>query len=137
VVSTLPRTPIAKEEGKFFVWTPAEIREILRDDADNFMAAYSVTQHGNFEGKNIPEFVGDTNQRATLAEAHRTLFEAREKRVRSGRGEKVLMSWNGLMLAAFAEAARVLDRDDGSPALAASYRLIAERNPEFLLRHQR
>jgi uncharacterized protein YyaL (SSP411 family) len=47
------------EEGKFFVWTPAEIREILRDDADDFMAAYGVTQHGNFEGKNILEFVGD------------------------------------------------------------------------------
>lgn len=43
------------EEGEFFVWTPDEIREILRDDADDFMAAYGVTQHGNFEGKNILE----------------------------------------------------------------------------------
>jgi uncharacterized protein YyaL (SSP411 family) len=42
------------------------------------------------------------------------------------------MSWNGLMLAAFAEAARALDRDDGSRALAASYRKVAERNAEFL-----
>jgi uncharacterized protein YyaL (SSP411 family) len=117
------------EEGKFFVWTPAEIREILRDDADDFMAAYGVTQHGNFEGKNILEFVGDMNKRATLTEARRALFEAREKRVRPGRDEKVLTSWNGLMMAAFAEVARALDRDD--------YRMIAERNADFLLHELR
>jgi uncharacterized protein YyaL (SSP411 family) len=117
------------EEGKFFVWTLSEIREILRDGAEDFMAAYGVSQHGNFEGKNILEFVGDMNQRATLAEARRALFEAREKRVRPGRDEKVLTSWNGLMLAAFAEAARALDRSD--------YRLVAERNADFLLRELR
>jgi uncharacterized protein YyaL (SSP411 family) len=117
------------EEGKFFVWTPAEIREILRDDADDFMAAYGVTQHGNFEGKNILEFVGDINQRATLTEARRKLFEAREKRVRPGRDEKVLVSWNGLMLAAFAEAARALNRDD-------CYE-VAERTASFLLHELR
>jgi len=46
------------EEGKFFVWTLDEIREILGDDADDFMTAYGATQHGNFEGKNILEFMG-------------------------------------------------------------------------------
>jgi uncharacterized protein YyaL (SSP411 family) len=117
------------EEGKFFVWTPGEIQEVLGDEADAFMSAYGVTRHGNFEGKNILEFVGDMNQRAALAEARRALFRAREKRVRPGRDEKVLTSWNGLMLAAFAEAARVLDRDD--------YRKIAERNADFLLRELR
>jgi uncharacterized protein YyaL (SSP411 family) len=50
---------------------------------------------------------------------------------------KILTSWNGLMLAAFAEAARALDRDDGSRALAASYREVAERNADFLLRELR
>ena len=93
------------------------------------MAAYGVTRHGNFEGKNILEFVGDMDQRPALAEARRKLFEAREKRVHPGRDEKVLTSWNGLMLAAFAEAARALDRDD--------YRQVAERNAEFLLRELR
>jgi uncharacterized protein YyaL (SSP411 family) len=117
------------EEGKFFVWTPAEVREILRDDAEDFMAAYGITQHGNFEGKNILEFVGDMNQRATLNEARRKLFEAREQRVHPGRDEKVVTSWNGLMLAAFAEAARALNRDD--------YREVAVRNGEFLLRELR
>ena len=125
------------KEGKFFVWTPDEIREVLDSDADEFMAAYGVTGHGNastgsahgFEGKNILEFVGDLDQRPALDEARRALFETREKRVRPGRDEKVLTSWNGLMLAAFAEAARALDRDD--------YRLVAERNADFLLRELR
>jgi uncharacterized protein YyaL (SSP411 family) len=117
------------EEGKFFVWMPDEIREVLGDAADAFMAAYGVTRHGNFEGKNILEFIGDLDQRPALAGARRRLFEAREQRVHPGRDEKVLTSWNGLMLAAFAEAARVLDRDD--------YREVAERSAGFLLRELR
>jgi uncharacterized protein len=108
---------------------PQEIRDILGDEADAFMAAYGVTRHGNFEGKNILEFVGDMDQRPALAEARRKLFEAREQRVHPGRDEKVLTSWNGLMLAAFAEAARALNRED--------YQAVAERNAQFLLRELR
>ena len=125
------------EEGKFFIWTPDEIREVLGEETDAFIAAYGVTRHGNFEGKNILEFVGDMELRPALAKARRRLFEAREKRIHPGRDEKVLTSWNGLMLAAFAEAARALERDDGSRSLAASYRKVAERNAEFLLRELR
>jgi uncharacterized protein YyaL (SSP411 family) len=117
------------EEGKFFVWTPDEIRDVLGNEANAFIAAYGVTPGGNFEGKNILEFVGDLEQRPALAEARRKLLEAREQRVHPGRDEKVLTSWNGLMLAAFAEAARALDRED--------YRLVAERNADFLLRELR
>jgi len=84
-----------------------------------------VTRHGNFEGKNILELKGSLEEREALAEARRKLFEAREQRVRPGRDNKVLASWNGLMLAAFAEAGRVLGRDD--------YRQVAKRNAEFLL----
>jgi uncharacterized protein YyaL (SSP411 family) len=113
------------EEGKFFVWTPDEIRDVLGDEADAFMAAYGVTRHGNFEGKNILEFVGDMEQRPDLADARRKLYEAREQRIHPGLDDKVITSWNGLMLAAFAEAARILDRDD--------YAQVAERNAEFLL----
>ena len=54
------------EEGKFFVWNPAEIREVLGEEAEVFMAAYGVTRHGNFEGKNVLEFVGDLEQRPAL-----------------------------------------------------------------------
>ncbi len=117
------------EEGKFFVWTPSEIRDLLNQEAEGFMAAYGVTERGNFEGQNVLEYVGHTSQRVELAEARRKLFAAREQRVHPGRDEKVLTSWNGLMLAAFAEAARALNRDD--------YRRVAERNADFLLRELR
>jgi uncharacterized protein YyaL (SSP411 family) len=125
------------KEGKFFVWTLGEIREVLGNGADGFIAAYGVKPSGNWEGKNILEFVGNTDQRPALAEARRKLFEAREKRIHPGRDEKVLTAWNGLMLAAFAEAARILYPEDGSRAAAASYREVAERNAEFLLRELR
>jgi uncharacterized protein YyaL (SSP411 family) len=89
------------------------------------MTAYGVTRHGNFEGKNILEFVGEMDQRPALVDARSKLFEAREKRIHPARDDKVLTSWNGLMLAAFAEAARILNRDD--------YREVSQRNAEFLL----
>ncbi len=113
------------EEGKFFLWTTEEIRAVLGDDADRFMRAYGVTGRGNFEGKNILAFVGTVEEREALTDARRRLFTTREQRVHPARDEKVLASWNGLMLAAFAEAARVLGRED--------YRRVAVRNGEFLL----
>jgi len=117
------------QEGKFFIWTLAEVRDLLGTEADTFMAAYGVTAGGNFEGRNILQFVGDLEQRPVLAGARRKLFETRQQRMHPGRDEKVLTSWNGLMLAAFAEAARELDRQD--------YQQVAERNADFLLRELR
>jgi uncharacterized protein YyaL (SSP411 family) len=113
------------EEGKFFVWTPDEIQAVLGSEADAFMAAYGVTPGGNFEGKNILELLGNMEQRPALAKARQRLFDVREQRGHPNLDDKVLTSWNGLMLAAFAEAARVLGRDD--------YRQVAERNAGFLL----
>jgi uncharacterized protein YyaL (SSP411 family) len=113
------------EEAKFFVWTPDEVRSVLGDQADRFIEAYGVTERGNFEGKNILELKCSLEERDALANARLQLFEVREGRIHPGRDDKVLTSWNGLMLVAFAEAARVLDRDD--------YRLVAERNAGFLL----
>ena len=117
------------EEGKFFLWTPDEIQAVLGAEADTFMAAYNVTEEGNFEGRNILELANYASLRTELTEARRKLFAAREQRGRPGRDEKVLTSWNGLMLAAFAEAARVLKRGD--------YRQVAEHNARFLLREIR
>ena len=116
-------------EGKFFVWTGDDVRDVLGKEAEAFIAAYGVKPGGNWEGQNILEFVGHMGQREELAAARRKLFAAREERVRPGRDDKVLTSWNGLMLAAFAEAARTLGRDD--------YRRVAERNADFLLRELR
>jgi uncharacterized protein YyaL (SSP411 family) len=130
------------EEGKFFVWTGGEIRRALAGNAETLMAAYGVKPGGNWESKNILEFVGDLEQRPALADARRKLFEAREKRVHPSRDEKVLTSWNGLMLAAFAEAARAFSPSPGTGrgdqgVRAETYRLVAERNAEFLLRELR
>jgi len=113
------------EEGRFFIWTRSEIRDLSGEDAEAFIRAYGVTSGGNFEGRNILRFAGDMKDRAAMAVTRRNLFEAREKRIHPGRDEKVLTSWNGLMLAAFAEAARALDRED--------YRSAAEHNADFLL----
>jgi uncharacterized protein len=124
-------------EGKFFVWTPKEVRAVLGpEDADLFCAYYDVTEHGNFEHRNIlhvsqtPEeaapTLGVSTERLTesLSRGRRLLFEAREQRVKPGRDEKVLTAWNGLMLRAFAEAAVALDRDD--------LRAMAIANAEFV-----
>ena len=138
------------EEGKFFVWTASEIRDLLGQEAEAFMAAYGVTEAGNastgsahgFEGRNILELASFASPRAELAEARRKLFTAREQRVHPGRDDKVLTSWNGLMLAAFAEAARALTPQPPLPTLgegrkADDYRRVAERNADFLLRELR
>ena len=143
------------EEGKFFVWTPAEIEAVLpREDAEIFMKYYGVTQQGNFEGKNIlhvaqneqngdivgkapgqgPSAQGPSPRRSTtlaptIQRNRNLLFKAREQRVKPGRDEKILTSWNGLMLRSFAEAARYLGRSD--------YLQVAINNAMFLLRELR
>ena len=114
------------EEGRFFIWSVAEIEELLGAEAPSFIAAYGVTEAGNFEGRNILEFVGELDQRADFAAARNKLLAARERRVCPARDEKIITSWNGLMLAAFAEAARLLEHE--------GYLQIAEQNAEFLLR---
>ena len=125
------------EEGKFFVWTPDEVQVVLGENAELFMTTYDVTPHGNFEGRSIPNVklspadlaehfgLAEDEVQQRLAAAKRKLWEVREQRVKPGRDDKVLTGWNGLMLAAMAEAARVLARED--------YGEAAIRNAEFLL----
>lgn len=113
------------EEGKFFVWAPEEIESILGAElAAKFMAFYDVTPGGNFEGHNILNIKepGDSEQ---FAEARNRLFAEREKRIKPHRDEKILTAWNGLMLAAFADAAAVLGNEE--------YLNIAIRNADFLM----
>jgi uncharacterized protein YyaL (SSP411 family) len=126
------------KEGKFFVWTPREVEQILPPEISRtFMRYYDVSSVGNFEGKNIlhvsqPEQeLADVEDisldvlRARLKQGRELLFQAREQRIKPGRDEKILTSWNGLMLRSFAEAARYLDRPD--------YLQVAQRNATFLL----
>jgi uncharacterized protein YyaL (SSP411 family) len=145
------------EEGKFFLWTPMELKEVLNEDADSVAAYYGVTEAGNFEGSNIlhistanalEPMSGSTAPRQSspplssqgegqgvrsfdtlLHEAKSKLYAARRHRVHPGRDEKVLTAWNGLMLRAFAEAAIAFDSQ--------SYRDTATANADFLLREMR
>ena len=126
------------EEGKFFVWTPGEIVEILgEDDARIFNFFFDVSDEGNFEGKNILQVtytreaaaralridVGDLDE--VLERGRKKLFGHRETRIKPFRDEKILTAWNGLMLSAFAKAGAVLGSDD--------YLRVARRNADFLL----
>lgn len=126
-------------EGKFYVWTLEEITEVLGEtDARLFADYYDVTSEGNFEDRksilNTPRPLDDVAAEhgmkvgalsALLAAARKKLFYSRETRVRPGRDEKILTAWNGLMITAFAEAARILERDD--------YARFAARNADFVL----
>ncbi len=117
------------EEGKFYLWTMGEVRAVLGADASRFSSLYGITSEGNFEGRNILTFRGTWEERSETADLRWRLWEVRERRVRPARDEKVLTSWNGLALAAFADGARILGRED--------YRAVAERNALFLLEHLR
>jgi uncharacterized protein YyaL (SSP411 family) len=102
------------EEGRFYVWTPAQVREVLGDGAQGVIDFYGVSEGGNFEGKNILHRAGGIEAAAPegLDAARRTLYEARAERVWPGLDDKRLTAWNALMIAALAEAGAVLERDD-------------------------
>ena len=129
------------EEGKFYVWTQAEIREQLQENSEFFEAAYGITAKGNWEGKIVLQralddatfaarFQLDPDTVTTkLREWHAKLLPARTRRIRPGTDDKVLTAWNGLMLATVAEAARAFDGTEEGK----SYYLIATRSGEFLL----
>ena len=111
-------------EGKFFVWTPDEMRAVLGAEADAAMAYWGVDRGPNFEGTSILYLPGEPDP-ARMAAARRKLHEARERRVHPGRDDKVLAAWNGLMCQALAEAGRALGRAD--------YLAAAVRSAEFVL----
>ncbi|HEX8619315.1 MAG TPA: thioredoxin domain-containing protein [Thermoanaerobaculia bacterium] len=126
------------EEGKFYVWTRAEVMELLGDDDGRaFCALYDITDGGNWEGHNIPNVPREPERVAAdlgltaeqlaeiAARGKCKLYGARAKRVWPGRDEKQLASWNGWMLAAFAEAALAFDKE--------AYREAVRRNAGFLL----
>jgi uncharacterized protein YyaL (SSP411 family) len=101
------------EEGRFYVWTRAEVDALLGPDAAAFSQAYDVTPQGNWEGRTILRRVapmGTPDQEAALTQARKILFDAREKRIRPGWDDKVLADWNGLAIAALARAAIVFEQ---------------------------
>jgi uncharacterized protein YyaL (SSP411 family) len=126
-------------EGKFFVWTPDEVREVLgKEDAELFGYHFDVSESGNFEDeKSILHERQSVEKSAAalkvtveklneaIARGKAKLFDFRESRIKPQRDEKVLTAWNGLMLSAFAEAGFVFNRED--------YLDAARKNADFIL----
>jgi len=113
-----------REEGAFYVWTPETVRDAVDDGtaAELFCKRYGITEAGNFENNTtvltettpVSELAADSVMdtaavEAQIEDAREQLFEARERRARPPRDEKVLAGWNGLMISAFAEGSLVLD----------------------------
>jgi uncharacterized protein YyaL (SSP411 family) len=127
------------EEGKYYIWTEAEIRSELSDqfEADFILAAYGFTDGGNFEGKTIPRRVLDDNQLSAefklnveeipslLSRINRQLLQVRNRRIRPGTDDKVLVAWNGWVNVVFSEVGRYLGVDE--------YGEMATRNLNFLV----
>jgi uncharacterized protein len=130
------------EEGVFYLWTSEQIDDLLGpEDGRLVRAYYGVTEGGNFEGRNIlhtwrsaAEVAGalgvdEASLQSAVERARPRLYDARALREWPGRDDKVLTSWNAMMLRSFAEAGAALGRDD--------YTAVATRNAEFLLRELR
>ncbi|GMQ79359.1 MAG: thioredoxin domain-containing protein [Anaerolineae bacterium] len=129
------------EEGKFYVWNPGQIREILGDEAELFSQYYDISEGGNWEGKsilNVPRTISEVARNSGLDEAdlldklkdnRRKVLASRSRRVWPGLDDKILTSWNGLMLASLAEAGRDLHRAD--------YLSAAVKNAEFIFKYMR
>ena len=101
------------EEGRFYVWTPEEIRAVLGDDAGPVLDYYGVSEAGNFEGRNILHLAeADAVAPEGLDAMRQRLYEARAKRVWPELDDKRLTAWNALMIAVLAEAGAVLGRED-------------------------
>jgi uncharacterized protein YyaL (SSP411 family) len=113
-------------EGRFYVWTLEELREVLGDRAEAAIAYFGATEAGNFEhGRNVLEARGPVPD--DLAEISLKLFEARSRRVRPGLDDKRLTAWNALMISALAEAGAVLgDREYVEAACACASFVLAD-----------
>ena len=128
-------------EGKFYVWTPEEINGSLSDpqDAALFIDAYAITEEGNFEGKNILQRVLSDDELsakfgfpveetpAKMASLNKILLDTRSKRIRPETDNKILVSWNALIMIAFAEAGRYLSNE--------TYTQTAVKNADFLIQN--
>ena len=114
-------------EGKYYLWTLQEIVQVLgRKTGQIFGDYFGVTAKGNLNGQNILHVVSDLEPEAsnTMRQAKTSLLNRREQRIKPGRDEKMLASWNGLMLASLAEAACVLNRQDYLAAAVSNGRFL-------------
>lgn len=117
-------------EGKFYVWSLDEIYQVLgNDDGDKFASYFNITEKGNFEGFNIPNLINKTLPEDTefINRCKQKLFNYRNKRIHPYKDDKILTSWNGLAIAAFALGGRLLHNNE--------YTLAAESALEFIYKN--
>ncbi|MEF2967311.1 thioredoxin domain-containing protein [Paenibacillus sp. M1] len=131
------------QEGKFYVWEPEEIIEVLGpEDGELFCRVYDITEEGNFEGHNIPNRIAtdlsafaevteldESGLRDILEASRQKLFEYREARIHPGKDDKILTSWNGLMIMALAKGYSVTGKRE--------YLDAAEKAARFILKELR
>ena len=123
------------EEGKYYVWSENEIKEILKKDAIIYADHYGISPQGNWEhGKNIPDANYSKNGVTVNEEineilnlSNKKLFKEREKRIHPGTDDKILTSWNSLMAKGFIDAYKVFGEDN--------FLKSAKRNIDFLLKN--
>ncbi len=115
------------EEGKFYAWTPAQLREVLGESDGQYAAeVFGVTAEGTFEHrKSVLQRRGDPVDAERFARVCAALHAAREQRVRPARDDKVVAAWNGLAIAALAETGLLLERPDFIEAATAAAELLA------------
>jgi uncharacterized protein len=110
-------------EGAFFTWTPDEIREVLDADAATaVIERFGVDDQGNFEGRTILRVVGPDSP--LIAPALEALYDARRERPAPARDDKVIASWNGLVIGGLAEAGTALARPDWVAAAAGAADMV-------------
>jgi len=129
------------EEGSYYLWSYDELNQALRDPFDKrlLLTAYGVSEHGNFDGKNLLQLVDDEDKIAAaiglsldvfqdrLEKIHASLLRLREERSRPGLDDKVLVSWNCLMVVVLCDVYRYIGGEDSL--------LLAMRNLKFILDH--
>lgn len=146
------------EEGKYYLWTEREVRDLLGPEADLALYAWNIFESGNYReeasghrcGANIPHLPKTLEQTARmramafdefslrLESARKRLFDARERRVHPQKDDKILTDWNGLTIAALARAGHLFKRDDlsGAARRAADFILANLRTPGGNLLHR-
>ncbi len=116
-------------EGKFYVWTPGEVKDVLGNEQGTELCAYfGITEQGNFEGKSIPNLIYSSfseEERARWETEREKLWAYRSQRIHPHKDDKILTAWNGLMITALAIAYRVLGDSE--------YREAADKAVQFIL----
>ncbi|MEQ8824113.1 MAG: thioredoxin domain-containing protein [Filomicrobium sp.] len=121
------------EEGKFYVWSLAEIENLLgTEDAAEFARIYDITPGGNFEGHNIPNRLkslklGSSDEEERLASLRNRLLSHRAGRIRPGWDDKVLADWNGMMIAALARAATIFEKPEWLERAKTAFHFVTEK----------